>query len=148
MNTLQNVYDRLSDKTELAKHEVNLAITDKLKVELKKYVSLVSESGKNLDNFYTPIRQLEREIAELKANTANVAAIAQDLRKQEDLVSAELDLVTKKVNEAKADLGIKIDINELVDLSSLNSTNTISTRIQSDANAYLKYVNTLQKPTI
>ncbi len=36
MNTLQNVYDRLSDKTELAKHEVNLAITDKLKVELKK----------------------------------------------------------------------------------------------------------------
>jgi len=148
MNTLQNVYDRLSDKTELAKHEVNLAITDKLKVELKKYVSLVSASGKNLDNFYTPIRQLEREIAELKANTANVAAIAQDLRKQEDLVSAELDLVTKKVNEAKADLGIKIDINELVDLSSLNSTNTISTRIQSDANAYLKYVNTLQKPTI
>jgi uncharacterized protein YicC (UPF0701 family) len=148
MNTLQNVYDRLSDKTELAKHEVNLAITDKLKVELKKYVSLVSASGKNLDNFYTPIRQLEREIAELKANTANVAAIAQDLRKQEDLVSAELDLVTKKVNEAKVDLGIKIDINELVDLSSLNSTNTISTRIQSDANAYLKYVNTLQKPTI
>ena len=135
-------------KIELAKHEVNLAITDKLKVELKKYVSLVSASGKNLDNFYTPIRQLEREIAELKANTANVAAIAQDLRKQEDLVSAELDLVTKKVNEAKADLGIKIDINELVDLSSLNSTNTISTRIQSDANAYLKYVNTLQKPTI
>jgi uncharacterized protein YicC (UPF0701 family) len=148
MNTLQNVYNKLSDKTELAKHEVNLAITDKLKVELKKYVSLVSASGKNLDNFYTPIRQLEREIAELKANTANVAAIAQDLRKQEDLVSAELDLVTKKVNEAKADLGIKIDINELVDLSSLNSTNTISTRIQSDANAYLKYVNTLQKPTI
>jgi len=148
MNTLQNVYDRLSDKTELAKHEVNLAITDKLKVELKKYVSLVSASGKNLDNFYAPIRQLERQIAELKANTADVTAIAQDLRKQEDLVSAELDLVTKKVNEAKADLGIKIDINELVDLSSLNSTNTISTRIQSDANAYLKYVNTLQKPTI
>ncbi|NBU05406.1 MAG: hypothetical protein EBT39_03540 [Sphingobacteriia bacterium] len=25
MNTLQNVYDRLADKTELAKHEVNLA---------------------------------------------------------------------------------------------------------------------------
>ena len=148
MNTLQNVYDRLSDKTELAKHEVNLAITDKLKVELKKYVSLVSESGNNLDNFYGPIRQLEREIAELKANVSGVTKISQDLRKQEDLVSAELDLVTKKVNQAKTDLGIKIDINELVDLSSLQSTNTISSRIQSDANAYLKYVNTLQKPTI
>ena len=148
MNTLQNVYDRLSDKTELAKHEVNLAITDKLKIDLKKYVSLVSESGKNLDNFYVAIRTLERAINELKGNTSDVTKISQDLRKQEDLVSAELDLVTKKVNQAKTDLGIKIDINELVDLSSLQSTNTISSRIQNDANAYIKYVNTLQKPTI
>lgn len=148
MNTLKTIYDKLGDKTELAKHEVELAITDKLKVELKKYVSLVSESGNNLDNFYTPIRQLEREIAELKANVSGVTKISQDLRKQEDLVTAELDLVTKKVNQAKADLGIKIDINELVDLSSLNSTNTISSRIQNDANAYLQYVKTLQKPTI
>ena len=137
-----------TEKVELAKHEVDLAITDKLKIELKKYVSLVSESGNNLDNFYGPIRQLEREIAELKANVSGVTKISQDLRKQEDLVSAELDLVTKKVNQAKTDLGIKIDINELVDLSSLQSTNTISSRIQNDANAYLKYVNTLQKPTI
>ena len=148
MNTLKTIYDKLGDKTELAKHEVYLAITDKLKVELKKYVSLVSESGNNLDNFYGPIRQLEREIAELKANVSGVTKISQDLRKQEDLVTAELDLVTKKVNQAKADLGIKIDINELVDLSSLNSTNTISSRIQNDANAYLQYVKTLQKPTI
>ena len=148
MNTLKTIYEKLGDKTELAKHEVQLGITDKLKVELKKYVSLVSESGNNLDNFYGPIRQLEREIAELKANVSGVTKISQDLRKQEDLVTAELDLVTKKVNQAKADLGIKIDINELVDLSSLNSTNTISSRIQNDANAYLQYVKTLQKPTI
>jgi hypothetical protein len=33
MNTLQNVYDRLSDKTELAKHEVELAqATDVIKI--------------------------------------------------------------------------------------------------------------------
>ena len=31
MNTLQNVYDRLSDKTELAKHEVNLSLLDDIK---------------------------------------------------------------------------------------------------------------------
>jgi uncharacterized protein YicC (UPF0701 family) len=135
-------------EAKLAKHEVELAITDKLKVELKKYVSLVSKSGENLDNFYVAIRTLERAINELKENTSDVTKISQDLRKQEDLVSAELDLVTKKVNQAKTDLGIKIDINELVDLSSLQSTNTISSRIQKDANAYLKYVNTLQKPKI
>ena len=31
MNTLQNVYDRLSDKTELAKHEVELGLIDDYK---------------------------------------------------------------------------------------------------------------------
>ena len=31
MNTLQNVYDRLSDKTELAKHEVELRSINDLK---------------------------------------------------------------------------------------------------------------------
>jgi hypothetical protein len=30
MNTLQNVYNKLQDKTELAKHEVELAIIDEL----------------------------------------------------------------------------------------------------------------------
>jgi hypothetical protein len=35
MNTLQNVYDRLSDKTELAKHEVNLADLKLLEKTLK-----------------------------------------------------------------------------------------------------------------
>lgn len=31
MNTLQNVYNKLADKTELAKHEVELAVLDDLK---------------------------------------------------------------------------------------------------------------------
>ena len=36
MNTLQNVYDRLSDKTELAKHEVELGLIDNLTALNKK----------------------------------------------------------------------------------------------------------------
>jgi uncharacterized protein YfkK (UPF0435 family) len=35
MNTLQTIYDRLSDKTELAKHEVNLADLKTLENRLK-----------------------------------------------------------------------------------------------------------------
>ena len=35
MNTLQNVYDKLADKTELAKHEVNLADLKLLENRLK-----------------------------------------------------------------------------------------------------------------
>lgn len=34
MNTLQNVYDKLADKTELAKHEVDLGLVDDLKITL------------------------------------------------------------------------------------------------------------------
>jgi hypothetical protein len=45
MNTLQNVYDRLSDKTELAKHEVALALVDDL-------ISLISKGDSNIKNAF------------------------------------------------------------------------------------------------
>jgi hypothetical protein len=150
MKTSLEIINKLSDKeaVKLESQLVELAIADKLKVELKKYTSLISQSGKNLDNYYTAIREIEKVITQLKGQSSDVINIAKELRKQEDLVSSEIETVTKKVNEAKNELGINININELVDLSSLQSSNTLSSRIQSDANAYLKYVNTLQKPTI
>ena len=49
MNTLQNVYNKLADKTELAKHEVNLGLLDTLKSYtsgLKKYMSEASNLQK------------------------------------------------------------------------------------------------------
>ncbi len=154
MNKLNDIFKKIAkmeqnaNEVKLGKHEVELAIADKLKVELKKYPSLISQSGKDLDNYYTAIREIEKTINQLKGQSQGVSQIAQELRKQEDLVSSEIEIVTKKVNEAKSELGINININELVDLSGLQSSNTLSSRIQNDANAYLKYVNTLQKPTI
>ena len=35
MNTLKTIYEKLSDKTELAKHEVELGLVDDLKITLK-----------------------------------------------------------------------------------------------------------------
>jgi hypothetical protein len=149
MNTKKTVYNKLfKEETQLAKHEVELAIADKLKLELKNYGALISKYGSQLDNLYVPIRVLEKAINELKGTTPEATKIAQDLRKQEDLISKEIDLVTKKINQTKSDLGINIDINEIVDLSNLQSSNTISSRIQNDAASFVKYVNTLQKPTI
>ena len=43
MNTLQNVYDRLADKTELAKHEVQLSLADDL---IKFYKDNAADSNK------------------------------------------------------------------------------------------------------
>ncbi len=140
--------NKLFDKVELESQKVELAIADKLKVELKNYSNLISNYGKELDNYFVPIRSLEKLITELKGTSANVVKIAQDLRKQEDLISSEIDNVKKKINQTENDLGIKIDINQLVDLSNLQSSNTLSSNIQNDANSFVKYVNTLQKPTI
>lgn len=46
MNTLQNVYNKLSDKTELAKHEVELGKLDDLTTINKKLVALRDGSNK------------------------------------------------------------------------------------------------------
>jgi uncharacterized protein YoxC len=149
MNTRKTVYNKLfKEETKLATHEIDLAITDKLKVELKNYTALISKYGEQLDDLYVPVREIDRSINELKGNSPAAVKIAQDLRKQEDLVSNEIETVTKKINQTKSELGIDIKISELVDLSSLQSSNTISSRIQNDAAALVKYVSTLKNPTI
>ena len=153
MNTLKTTMSKIAqieqlERTDLAKHEVELAIADKLKTYLKSYTDIISKYGKELDAAYTPIRELEKTINILKGQVSFVNSIAQELRKAEDNVSNELDLVRKKIQETQKELGIAIDINDIVNLSSLQSSNTLSANIQKDAADYVKYVNTLVKPTI
>ncbi len=49
MNTLQNVYDRLSDKTELAKHEVQLGIVQDILKLLSQGQDLNTNASSALD---------------------------------------------------------------------------------------------------
>jgi hypothetical protein len=51
MNTLQNVYNKLSDKTELAKHEVELASIQVLQDGLKK-VPIAIKQIQDLKNIF------------------------------------------------------------------------------------------------
>ena len=53
MNTLQNVYDKLADKTELAKHEVELGLIQELESSSKKNNALLNELDKELTNFFS-----------------------------------------------------------------------------------------------
>lgn len=48
MNTLQNVYDKLADKTELAKHEVNLGTIEEITLAFKQ-INGVNDSFNKLD---------------------------------------------------------------------------------------------------
>ena len=45
MNTLQNVFNKLVDKTELAKHEVELSIIDDLQASFKKGQSAIESAN-------------------------------------------------------------------------------------------------------
>ena len=140
-------FDKVNE-TKLAKHNVELGVADSLKKALKSYTDSVSKYGKDLDDAFVPIRTLEKVITELKGRVSEVVSIAQELRKSEDNVSNELDIVRKKIQQAKEDLGITIDINDVVDLGSLQNSNKISAGIQKDAADYVKYVNSLQTPKI
>ena len=65
MNTLQNVYDRLSDKTELAKHEVNLALTDDLTKLIAQNKNAVSEASRFIDNMQVTWQKLNSVIDDI-----------------------------------------------------------------------------------
>ena len=146
----EQILNEITEKVmvNLAKHNVELGVADNLKKELQIYKDAISKYSKDLDNAYVPIRNLEKIITELKGNVSNVTSIAQEMRKIEDKVSNELDLVDAKIKEAKNELGISIDINDVVDLSSLVTQNKLSSGIQQDAAKLVKYINSLQTPKI
>lgn len=86
MNTLQNVYDRLSDKTELAKHEVNLG----LKEDAQKIESEFNSSYNKVDNellkFYTQINTARKVYESTKADITNVLSYEAKLKDQQNKI--------------------------------------------------------------
>lgn len=125
-----------------------LAVTDDFKKVYSNYSNLISKSSKDLDNYFVAIRQLEKLINEIKSTSSSVVSIAQELRKAEDEVTTQLEKTNQKIKATNSELGTSIKITDLLDLSGLQKSNTLSTSIAADANSYVKYANSLQKPTI
>ena len=71
MNTLQNVYDRLQDKTELAKHEVELSIIDDIKKSYAplggKLLSLESDLYETKNKMITLKKEFEQLLPKIDA---------------------------------------------------------------------------------
>ena len=147
MKEFKNVLNRLpKQEVNLSSEKVELGLADQLKKALKAYRDDISKYGKELDAYYVPLRALERAIEDLKGSTGAVSTLAKSIRDSEDRVTAEIDKVNKKIKEAKEDLGISIDINDIADLSGLQASNKISSGIQEDAAKLVKYVNSIKKP--
>jgi hypothetical protein len=116
MNTLQNVYDRLSDKTELAKHEIELSLVADLKKALNEF-NKVNSLDDTLRTKYTQLQQDAKNI----------------INQCENSKKAFLSIMSKFEAGAK-DLGISVDSS--IDYGVAKENVNI-------ANAIIKNINTL-----
>jgi|GWRWMinimDraft_13_1066021.scaffolds.fasta_scaffold01208_3 hypothetical protein len=98
MNTLQNVYDRLSDKTELAKHEVELTTISQI-IEIDK-------KNRDFINYYKKIIPEIQKSNVLLDNIKKQFEIAKQKNKEGYKIAFDQRAIIKEyLNQAKA-LGI------------------------------------------
>ena len=102
MNTLQNVYDKLADKTELAKHEVELSLVDdlaKLLGRMKAIDSALMKSTQKALNSLTAFSKLQGDLQDAYAN----ASLDSDDADKD--IKEAIILIDKVAKQAK-DLGL------------------------------------------
>ena len=122
MNTLQNVYDRLSDKTELAKHEVELSLindftnsanptitngdllkkeSDETQKKLNTYFKLKSDLEDKKKSLEVDLKTAERRIDMIIDGRNSTSKIYQDLvNKASDLginYPKNIDVIMKEI---------------------------------------------------
>jgi hypothetical protein len=132
MNTLQNVYDRLSDKTELAKHEVELGLVDdlaKLLARMKAVDSALMKSTQKAINSLSAFAKLQ---GDLKDSYANASLDSDDADKD---IKEAIILIDKVAKQAK-DLGLNPnDVKGTKDIVKIteNLEDTINTLNKNEA---------------
>lgn len=110
MNTLQNVYDRLSDKTELAKHEVELRSIN----DLKRLI----DTGKKV------IEIDKNSFVELTKQLDKIEMVKSGLRSRLDATKSllisnaneEIKIFTTKAKELGIDVSNSAEIKEIIKL--------------------------------
>ena len=88
MNTLKTIYDKLGDKTELAKHEVELS----LNIEVDKLVS---------DYYNTSTTAYSKTTGAINSLREALA-----IHKKSFDVTKQFDVLLKKINDTAKDLGV------------------------------------------
>jgi len=116
MNTLKTIYDKLGDKTELAKHEVELASITDLK-------NLNQEANKNLADF------VKRE-SELKAIARLLISSAEKFNDN----NTNINIVSRELSKQFKELGLNFLDNE--DVKAAQKI----LKINFEVNQYLGYV--------
>ena len=79
MNTLQNVYDKLADKTELAKHEVNLGAIDDLQNKFKTISAKAPKLKDQIINLSSQLSGVSTELGKLQGDFKKLELMAKEL---------------------------------------------------------------------
>ena len=120
MNTLQNVYDRLADKTELAKHEVELALVD----DLNKVISDYTKSNANYHIVFDEHKQLDDKFMALKLKAREFYAF-------DKKTYSEAQKVISNITKQAKDLGI--------DPNSIKGLKNLYQKIDGGSRSYKTY---------
>ena len=94
MNTLQTIYNKLQDKTELAKHEVELGINE--------FDNLISRVKAKDVSFQSTLKVFEEALQRVKIAKSDLIGYSLDLSEIQDLAKAQVD----KDSKAAKDLGL------------------------------------------
>jgi hypothetical protein len=102
MNTLQNVYDRLSDKTELAKHEVNLGLVDDLNKIISEAERVISLQEDGLKWYNKAVDAHKQFIVQL----SDSIGIIQSSEKYIPKLPEQIQNITAKLSNQAKELGL------------------------------------------
>lgn len=111
MNTLKTIYDKLGDKTELAKHEVELALID----DLNKTINDYKKSNANYQVVFSEHKQLDDKFIALKLK-------AREFYVFDKKIFVEASKIINNITQQAKELGIDTknikglqDLNQLID---------------------------------
>ena len=90
MNTLQNVYDRLSDKTELASQKVELRLVDDFNKLLKEAEGFKTKYKGDSDSLINSVKNAKMTIQNWRDTLQDAVTLLSDISKKANELGVEL----------------------------------------------------------
>ena len=102
MNTLQNVYDKLAEKTELAKHEVELGLNQDLDAVIKKISAELDIANTSMDTLSSLKLQSDKAKVNAELSMKKLVSLYNEgmpIYNKIDKMGEELDIVIPNLNK-------------------------------------------------
>ena len=102
MNTLQTIYNKLADKTELAKHEVELGLNQDLDAVIKKISTELDIANKSMDTLSSLKLQSDKAKVNAELSMKKLISLYNEgmpIYNKIDKMGEELDIVIPNLNK-------------------------------------------------